>query len=134
MANTITSQTLVNGDRQLVVKVFILGDGSGEETDTVIIDASAYAPASTDLKIMQLLDSTQSASACLYWDATVNVPIMGIGINREYKKDFRDFGGLVNNAGAGRTGDILITTSSLGAGDSITLIFYLEKRGIDPTR
>ena len=45
MANTITRQTVLNGARNVVIKLSIVGDGSGEETATSAFDASAFGTA-----------------------------------------------------------------------------------------
>ena len=55
MANTITTQTIVDGERNLVTKTTILGDGSGEETATLLIDASTFSGAPDTVKILSLI-------------------------------------------------------------------------------
>jgi len=130
MANSITKQTIVDGSRKLVVKVHIEGDGSGEETNLVLIDASSYSPASTDIKIIGIHSTFQGFTADLAWDATANVPIINIP-DYEYNLNGDQigyFGGLVNNAGTGKTGDILISTTGLGAADHGTIILEMTKR------
>jgi hypothetical protein len=42
--------------------------------------------------------------------------------------DFSDVGGIPNPTGAGKTGDILITTLGLVAGDGISIILKLKKK------
>ena len=44
----------------------------------------------------------------------------------EYK--FDDIGGLWNNAGAGKTGDVLFTTVGAASGDRYTIILYVTKK------
>ena len=39
MANTITSQTLIDGDKRAIIKYFIASDGStGDVSDGVVVD------------------------------------------------------------------------------------------------
>ena len=127
MANTIATQVLVDGPTTTIVKVTILGDSSGEETNTVIFDASAYTPAATLTRLKKIIYTTVGAAAVLSWDATANVTLMGLPADVSDTLCFYDDSGLPNNGGAGRTGDILITTSGLGSGDLITMVLYVEK-------
>ena len=123
MANTITLQTLVDGSTNLVVKAHIVGDNSGDEAATVLIDASAYSADS--LKIEKIYSSLAGFSVNLIWDATTNVDIVTL-TQSDSTMDFREFGGLWNNAGTGKTGDILMDTVGLGAEEG-TLILCMRK-------
>ena len=122
MANTVTILPQINGSRIFAYKIDIEGDGSGEETATVIVDASTLTGSPTSLKICTLQWAFEGFSAELLWDATTDVHAFtmpeGTGGIR-----FNETGAhLTNNAGAGKTGDILITTSGLGAAGHGTLI------------
>lgn len=128
MANTINKQTLVSGDRNLVVKVDITGDGVADETNTLLIDASAYN--ATEVKIVGIRSTLSGFKADLIWDATANVTCINLpDYFFEADKDDMGFGGLVNNSGAGKTGDILISTIGLGAAESGTIVLEMQKRG-----
>lgn len=127
MANIIEKQTIVDGSRNLVVKVHIDGDGSGEETNTVLIDASTYTPAFTDLKLMKIQSNFVGFTAELIWDATTNVHGWEIP-DYEQVQEFREVGGIPNSAGPGKTGDVLITTTGLGAGDTGHALLYFKKK------
>lgn len=128
MANTITRQTLNDGEKNLTVKVHIVGDGSGEETNTVLIDASTYSPVlPTNARLMRTHSHMSGFTAELLWDATANVPAINIP-DYDESSDFSHIGGLKNNAGAGVTGDVLITTTGLGAGDKGTIILTFSKQ------
>lgn len=130
MANTITKQTIIDGSKYLVVKLHIEGDGSGEETNLVLVDASTYSPAFTNNSIIGVHSTLSGFTADLLWDATANVPIINIP-DYEYNLNGPQigwFGGLPNNAGAGRTGDILLTTTGLGANDHGTIILEIKKK------
>lgn len=129
MTNTVTKQTIIDGDRNLVVKVHIMGDGSGEETLLAIIDASTYSPAFTSASLLGIHGSLGGFSAMLFWDATANIPLLNIP-DYEYNLNGHQigwFGGIPNDSGAGKTGDILMTTAGLGAGDHGTIIFEIQK-------
>lgn len=129
MVNTITTQTIVDGTRNLVVKVDILGDGSGEETGTVIIDASSFSTTSTDMSLCGFWSALNGFTARLEWDATANTPLLSVvDYDMEIScSDTKFYGGIPNNAGAGKTGDIVLNTTGLGNGDNGTMIFSLRK-------
>ena len=128
MANTITKQTLLNGPRNLVVKINISGDGSGEESATSLIDVSAYD--ASEVVIESIKAALNGFVMELLWDATANVPIVEIP-DYEYNLNGHQIGsagGLWNNAGTGKTGDILFSTTGLGAGDKGSVILKMRKK------
>jgi hypothetical protein len=130
MANTITSQTLVDGSRNTVVKVTILADGSGEITNGIIFDASTFVGANTSNKLMRIQYNLNGFDATLYWDASSPVQMMSLNGGFPADQCFDEYGGLINNAGAGKTGDILLTTDGLASLSSATgeIILYVKKK------
>ena len=128
MANTITRQTIFDGQRKLIVKVHIVGDGSGEETNTSAVDASTFSPAFTDERLVSVTSSLDGFAVHLHWDATANVDIIALD-EGESVMDFDVYGGgLTNNAGSGKTGDILFSTNGLASGEEGTFILELIKQ------
>jgi len=138
MANEITTQVILDGRYQTVTKITIEGDGTGEETATVIWDASAYTPVPVNNKLRKIIYLQNGFSSTLYWDATANVMIMELDDSLQEEIDFSGgegrYAGLPNNAGTGKTNDILITTVGLGAGDKGYIILYVDKSDIDNPR
>lgn len=135
MANIVTTQTLIDGSRNLIVHVAIVGDGiTGDEENTVIVDASEFIPAGIDYKLMKIDGKADGCSAILAWDATTRVPFLNIPLTHDFHGDYMDIGGLINNAGIGKTGDVLITTRGLGELDSVFITMWLKKNEIPVTR
>lgn len=130
MTITVTKQTLLEGSRNLVVQVNITADATAEATAATLVDASDYVLGftSTDLMLMKLVYSTHGVGLSFLWDATTDVNFLAIGTNVSGEFCWEDIGGLVNNAGTGKTGDINYTTSGLTAGDHVALTFYLKKK------
>jgi len=126
MANTITKTTVMDGSRVLVVNIHIDGDGTGDETNTVLIDASSYAPAFAHSSIISVKAALNGFNCELDWDATANTAALAIP---DYISDqcFKDIGGLPNSSGAGKTGDLLLSTTGLGAGDHGSIIIRMNK-------
>ena len=127
MTNTIEAQTINDGERNLVVKVHIDGDGSGEETATLLIDMSAYNNSPTSLRLDRVQAALTGFSVELLWDATTDVHATNIP-DFDVSQDFGHIGGLNNNAGTGVTGDVNFSTVGLGSGDTGTMMLYFTKK------
>lgn len=129
MANTITKTTLVDGARNLIQLINIVGDGSGEETDTVLVDRSAFAPTDgTELVVERIEGLLTGFAARLIFDATADLIFARLPDGDWFCHDWSKFGGISSGkAGAGVTGDILITTAGLGNGDAATFILAMRK-------
>ena len=127
MSNDITIQTLVNGPRNLVLKINIDADGSGEEVATTLVDVSAYD--ATKVRIDKIQSALIGFSMSLLWDATSNKLFMTVP-DYQFNQYYKNFGGLTNNAGAGVTGDVVFTTTGLtSASDHGHIVLEMTKTG-----
>lgn len=127
MGATITKQVLHDGERNAIVKCHILGDDLADLADQLLIDISADLTMGerTEVRLNRVSADLDGFSARLLWDATTNVPIVELPTG-DSDNDYSDIGGLRNDAGAGVTGHIDLTTTGLGAeGGTITL--YMKK-------
>lgn len=124
MANTITKQILFNGDRQYIIKWCVTGDGSGDLTNSLVLNATGDI--GTSPKLMGIKGALGGFTATLLWDATSKVQAYDLPSNANIDVDFRGFGGISDNAGSGKTGDMLITTTGLSTHNG-TLILYFTK-------
>lgn len=125
MADAVTSQTILDGERLFIGKFTNISDGTGEAA-VVKIDVSALNPNSFGLacngvKINKIWAQTQGMSVDILWDANTDLICETIPENQFYLMDYSSFGGLPNNAGAGKTGDVLFTTTGAAAGDRYTI-------------
>ena len=123
MANTITTSYKINGSRNFTAIVSIIGDGSGEASAVDIIDVANLTGTPTKFKIRNIAWQFNTFDAKLYWDATADV--LAVALNQyEGDLDFYECCGtpLINNAGAGVTGKLQLTTVGLGSGDAGTII------------
>ena len=129
MANTITTTTIVDGSYVLVVKIDILADTAAEYTDAIVVDASTFTPAFTDCNIVSAYAQLSGFQARLEFDATTDTPALSLvdGTTDFTRGMLQDFGPIGNTGGAGRTGDILLTTLGLGIGDHGTILLRLVK-------
>ena len=132
MANSTTTQVILDGPRNCIVKFEGVLDTS-DLASTVIIDpATAQGMDNTGslkagkFRITRLLFNVEDGlSLNLFWDATTPARIeelTGRGV-----QDVHKFGGLISNAGAGATGKITATTEGWSGIKSFSLILELVK-------
>jgi len=135
MANSVTFQTLEEGQRNIIVKAAGVLDTSDYSLNTFISMASSNqggkGATPTQVRIDHIDYSiSDQIEVQLWWDATSDViilPLAGRG-----RMSFWNFGGLVNNAGAGKTGDILIKTTGWTSGTQVfSVILECVKQGPD---
>jgi hypothetical protein len=127
MADTVHSQ-LYDGARNVNLKYTIYSDGTGQSA-AVIINVSTLVPnPGTHMKIRRIRYNIDGMYVRLQWDATtpIDIAILGNG------QDILDFsgeyaGGFPNDAGAGVTGNILLTTVGQVSGSNATLNLELIK-------
>lgn len=124
MADAVSSQTIVDGARNVVMKFTNLSDGTGESGVTKV-DVSALSGAPSAVRIDRIHYNVNGMVLTLLWDATTDVRIVELAGEGVF--DFRDFGGLPNNAGSGVTGDILFTTTGHASGDSYSVVLEMSK-------
>lgn len=131
MADAVTSQTLIDQDRVAIMKFTNISDGTGESA-VLKVDVSALsAPAGkvcSGVSIVRIYASTEGMGVDVLWDATTDVIAITLGPNQFYEYGFDDFGGIWNNSGAGKTGDIRFTTIGASSGDRYTIILYMTKQ------
>ena len=124
MADAVSSQTLIDGVKNTVMKFTNLSDGTGEAAVTKV-DVSALSGAPSKVRIMKIHYNVTGMVATLLWDATADVRIVDLAGDGCF--DFTGFGGLYNNAGAGVTGDIQLTTTGHTLADNYTIILEMVK-------
>ena len=125
MANAFATQIISDGPRNAIIKLTGVLDTSNL-AQTLAVDLSTLSP------IVQGTNLTKPAAVAIHhldyslgdqlevqltWDATTQVailPLAGRG-----RMSFKDFGGLQNNSGAGKTGNINITTTGWASGTQV---------------
>lgn len=136
MADAVTSQTILDGERLFIAKFTNFSDGTGE-TGVIKIDVSTLNPNSFGLacngvKLNKIYGTTHGMEVQILWDATTDVFAWQIPQNSNYLMDFSSFGGIPNNAGAGKTGDVLFTTRDASAGDMYSIVLECLKTYANP--
>jgi hypothetical protein len=131
MADAVTSQTIIDGERTAVMKFTNVSDGTGESAVTKV-DVSALstnrlgAPCAS-VQINKVWYVTAGMGVNILFDATADVLAMGLPADSEGTLDFSSFTGIPNNAGSGKTGDIQFTTVGHTSGDTYMVVLELIK-------
>lgn len=130
MADAVATQILFQGDKVLVMKFTNASDGTGE-TNVVKVNVATLASYKgtpcVGVQIDKIYGLTHGMEVRLLWEASTNVTILTFPQNNAQTMDFNEFGGLDNNAGAGKTGNILFSTLDASAGDAYTIILVMRK-------
>jgi len=132
MADAVTSQTLSDGPKYAVMKFTNISDGTGEsavtKVDVSALASSADGDASTGVVIERIWWQCIGMKVQILWDATSDQFCIELGENQSGNHDYTIFGGLTNNAGTGKNGDIKFTTVGATTADTYTVILYLRKQ------
>jgi hypothetical protein len=130
MADAVATQILVDDTRRAILKFTNISDGTGE-SGVVKVDVSTLSSyqgqACTSVAIYKIDAITAGMGLNMLWDATTDVLILTLGEADFVTFDFNRFGGLTNNAGTGKTGDILFTTIGAASGDRYTVVMEVYK-------
>jgi Ethanolamine utilization protein EutJ (predicted chaperonin) len=131
MADAVTSQTLLDGERVAIMKFTNISDGTGETAVTKVnvstLAKSGSGQACTGVIVNKIASVCHGMEVRMLWDATTDVPFFLSTVNTNYNNDFSDFGGITNNSGAGKNGNIVFTTSDQTAGDTYTVVLEMVK-------
>ena len=137
MADTVTSQTLKDSASTWAVKLTNVSDGTGE-AGVVKVSANTLVASnggSTQrLSINRLFwnvsrgtSSLQDPRVTLTWRGTSNTTIVTLSGSGYWDLTTGGQAPLINNAGAGANGDILLTTTGFTASAGYTLILEGKK-------
>lgn len=125
MADAVTSQTILDGERLLIVKFTNISDGTGESAalkiDVSALNPNAFGLACNGVKINRLWAQTDGMGVDILWDADTDLICETVPQNQFYLMDYSSFGGLPNNAGTGKTGDVRFSTVGAASGDRYTI-------------
>ncbi len=132
MADTVTSQTIQDGERVAIMKFTNVSDGTGEsavkKVDVSALASSSQGKACTSVKVAKIWWACRGMGVNIEFDASTNVLITGLPADSTGDEYYSDvFTGIPNNAGSGKTGDIDFTTVGHSSGDTYSIILELVK-------
>ena len=131
MADAVATQTLQDGEKVVVQKFINISDGTGEsavvKVDVSALSNNARGQACTGVTIEEIWWQCIGMKVQILFDASTDVMAIELGENQSGNHDYRSFGGLTNNAGSGKTGDVAFTTVGHTSADTYTIILYMRK-------
>ena len=131
MADAVTSQTLFDGDKHVVMKFTNISDGTGEsavkKVDVSALESDINGNTCTSVAIEKIWWQCIGMKVRMFFDATSDAFIIELGENQSGDHDYSEFGGIKNNAGSGKTGDIDFTTVGHSSADTYTIILKMRK-------
>ena len=130
MADAVTSQTLFDGDKHVVMKFTNISDGTGEsavkKVDVSALESDINGNTCTSVAIEKIWWQCIGMKVRMFFDATSDAFIIELGENQSGYHDYSEFGGIKNNAGSGKTGDVDFTTVGHSSADTYTIILKLR--------
>lgn len=131
MADAVTSQTIQDGERKAVLKFTNISDGSGEaavkKIDVSALSANSAGAACTEVAVAKIWWQCVGMGVELLNDATTDTLIIGLSPDSNGFHDYSDFSGIPNDAGDGKTGDVMFTTIGASNTDTYTVIVEVLK-------
>ena len=131
MADTVTSQTIQDGNKTAVLKFTNESDGTGESSvkkvDVSALAADSQGNAYTSVSIARIYWACRGMGVDIEFDASTNVLAIPLPADSTGDEYYDLFGSIPNNAGSGVTGDIDFTTVSASNGDAYSIILVLHK-------
>tara|TARA_A100001391_G_scaffold163753_1_gene123394 strand:+ start:2718 stop:3119 length:402 start_codon:yes stop_codon:yes gene_type:complete len=131
MADTVTSQTIQDGERKAVLKFTNISDGTGEsavkKVDVSALTSNSSGTACTEVAVSKIWWQCVGMGVELLNDATTDTLIIGLSPDSNGMHDYSSFSGIPNDSGSGKTGDIMFTTIGASSGDTYTVILELLK-------
>ena len=131
MADAVTSQTLFDGDKHVVMKFTNISDGTGEsavkKVDVSALESDINGNTCTSVAIEKIWWQCIGMKVQLFFDASSDKFIIELGENQSGYHDYSEFGGISNNAGSGKTGDVDFTTVGHSSADTYTIILKMRK-------
>ena len=131
MADTVTSQTIQDGERVAVLKFTNVSDGTGEsavkKVDVSALTTNSAGESCTIVSIARIYWACVGMRVNIEFDASTNVLAMPLPADSTGDEYYDLFSGIPNNAGSGVTGDIDFTTVGHSSGDAYSIILVLNK-------
>ena len=131
MADTVTSQTIQDGERVAVLKFTNVSDGTGEsavkKVDVSALTTNSAGESCTSVSIARVYWACVGMRVNIEFDASTNVLAIPLPADSTGDEYYDLFSGIPNNAGSGVTGDIDFTTVGHSSGDAYSIILVLNK-------
>ena len=132
MADAVATQTIQEDGKTAIFRFTNVSDGSGESAVNKIDVSGLNADpvtgkACSSVTLQCIWYSTIGMGVKIFFDASTNVLAWELKADDARTIDFTRFTAIPNNAGSGKTGDILFTTVGHSSGDVYNVILQVKK-------
>ena len=131
MADTVTSQTIQDGEKTAILKFTNESDGTGEasvkKVDVSALSKDSRGRSCSSVSISRIYWACRGMGVDIEFDASTNVLAIPLPADSTGDEYYDLFSGIPNNAGSGVTGDIDFTTVAHSSGDAYSIILVLNK-------
>jgi len=121
----------MDGERLAIMKFTNISDGTGETAVTKVtassLAASGSGKACSGVIVNKIMSVCHGMEVRMYWDASTDVPFFLSTVNTNYENDFSKIGGIQNNSGTGKNGNIVFSTADASSGDTYTVVLEMIK-------
>jgi hypothetical protein len=124
------STSVLDDEKEVVMRLYKKFTNTTNESALKVIDVSTLlsnidGDACSEVAITKIDAIISGVTVELLNDATANTSAIKLGENGTH--DFSYFGGIDNDAGDGKTGDVLLTTTGAASGDFFHLVVHAKK-------
>ena len=131
MADTVTSQTIIDSQKLAILKFTNESDGTGESSvkkvDVSALGKNNLGESCTRVSIRRIYWATRGMGVDIEFDASTNVLAIPLPADSTGDEYYDLFTCIPNYAGSGITGDIDFTTVGHSSGDAYSIILVLDK-------
>jgi hypothetical protein len=151
MANLLTGQRIIDNNKRALIKLVFVSDGTAQSNVTLVDASTLRFAMNANSQIMQANTHPKSAYRTtikrifgnatapvagsyykIQWEGDANSEIITFASTPfDYNFDAMGDGAVISNPEANATGDILLSTNNIGAGNTFTLFIDLRKDGRD---
>lgn len=125
MADNTSVTKVFENQKQVGFRLLNFSDGTGEAT-TSKVTFSTLLNAPANLTLTRVIWSIGGMTVRLFWAATVNISFLNLAPGSG-DLDFTRYGGFLNNAGAGKTGDVKLSTVGAAVNSTYTIFLIFDK-------
>lgn len=127
--DVVTSSVNADGDRNYIITLTNLSDGTGENA-VKKVDIATMHPVPTSLRLEKIEGTIAGMNVALLWGATIKVKFVELS-DAFVEMDTSEEGGLADPKASGFDGCVYLTTANQAAGSSYTLHLHFKKKFVD---
>lgn len=130
MADVVTSQVTIDGERNYVITLTNLSDGTGEAA-VKKVDVTTMHPVPTSLRLEKVQGDVAGMNVALLFGGNTKQKFLELS-DSQVDMDMTEEGGLPDPKVTGFDGCVYLTTANQASGSSYTLHLHFKKKYVGP--